>query len=328
MARSTRPMGLYKPPNKSGDTRPSKRTRRTASAVGGRKAVRSTYGQPPVLVRNDASALPVDRRRRTTARRRYDVALGSHGAELRLPSLPQVRLSWRLLSLLLVAVLAGAIYAVWTAPEFRVQAVEIQGLVRLTAADITTVLTLEDQPIFAVSPAKLTQDLQEAFPEITGVSVKVDLPASVMIKLEERQPVLAIRLEGEEIWVDEEGISFPARGDTGPLPAIEVSDLAVLGGSDGETDQNGFDPQMVQAILVVASYLPSGQSLVLDEEHGLGWSDERGWQAYFGFKLEDSSEMEMKLKVYEALVQRLEEKGVWPQLISVEFLHAPYYRLE
>jgi cell division protein FtsQ len=328
MARNNRPLGMYQPQNRSEDTRPSKRKRRVVSPVGGRKQVRSTYGQPPVLVRNDTSALPIDRRKRKTARRRYDVALGSYGAELRLPSLPQVRLSWRLLSLLLVAVLGGAIYAVWTAPEFRVQSVEVNGLVRLTPADINMVLGIQDQPIFTINPAEIKGDLQDAFPEIVGISVDIHLPASVVVTLEERQPVLAVRVDGDEIWIDGEGIGFPVRGDTGPLPTIEVNDLAVLGRMSGVKDQNTFDPNMVQAILMVTSYVPAGQTLVLDEEHGLGWTDERGWQAYFGLNLEDSAEMEMKLKVYDALVQRLEDNGVWPRLISVEFLHAPYYRLE
>jgi cell division protein FtsQ len=328
MARSPRPLGMTQSQNRSAEPRPSKRGRRAVSPLGGRKQVRSPYGQPPVLVRHDVSALPIERRRRKTARRRYDVALGSHGAELRLPSLPQVRFSWRLVSLLLVAVLVGAIYAVWTAPEFQVDAVEFQGLVRLTPADLNTVLGIEDRPIFSVNPTKVTQDLQDAFPEIAEVTVDIDLPASVVVKLVERQPVLAVRIEGEEIWIDEEGIGFPPRGDTGPLPTIEVSDLLVLGGSDGEETQNIFDPKMVQAVQVVTPHVPSGQTLVIDEEHGLGWTDERGWQAYFGFNLEDISEMEMKLRVYDALAQQLEAEGVWPRLISVEFLHAPYYRLE
>jgi cell division protein FtsQ len=328
MTRSTRPLGVYASQNKNEDTRPSKRKRRAVSPVGGRKQVRSTYGQPPVLVRNDASSLPIDRRKRKTARRRYDVALGSYGAELRLPSLPQIRFSWRWLSFLLIAVLAGAIYAVWTAPEFQVQAVEVKGLVRLTSADVNMVVGIEDQPIFAINPSEIKQDLQEAFPELAAVSVDIHLPASVVVTLEERQPVLAVRADGEEIWIDGDGVGFPVRGDTGPLPTIEVSDLAVLSGGIEIAGQNVFDAKMIQAILLVTSYAPAGQTLILDEEHGLGWTDERGWQAYFGLNLEDSAEMEMKLKIYDALVQRLENNGVWPRLISVEFLHAPYYRLE
>jgi hypothetical protein len=38
--------------------------------------------------------------------------------------------------------------------------------------------------------------------------------------------------------------------------------------------------------------------------------------------------MEMKLLVYQAIVDRLQKEGITPALISVENVHAPYYRLE
>ena len=59
--------------------------------------------------------------------------------------------------------------------------------------------------------------------------------------------------------------------------------------------------------------------------HGLGWKDPRGWEVYFGMNLKD---MEMKLRVYKTLVKRLGKEKIQPQLISVEYVHAPYYRLE
>ena len=325
MARSTRPLGVYPTQKRSADTRPVKQVRRSVSPVGGRRQVRSPYGQPPVLVRNETSALPIDRRRRKAARRRYDVALGSNGAELRLPSLPQLRFSWRLLSLLLVAALAGGIYAIWTAPEFQVQSIEVQGLARLTATDINTVVGIENQSVFSISPEGIKQDLLAAFPEIAAVSVEVDLPASVVVTIEERQPVLALQAGGEQVWVDEQGIGFPARGDTGPLPTVLVNELPAIEGTESPVV---YDAKMIQAILMVTPFVPSGEALVMDGDHGLGWTDERGWQAFFGFNLDDPAEIEMKLGVYDALVERLEDDGIWPRMISVEFLHAPYYRLE
>jgi cell division protein FtsQ len=330
MPRNTRPLGSYLSNNRSSDVRQraSKRPRRVAATPSGRRQVRSPYGHPPVLVRNETSALPIENRRRRKTRRRYDVALGAHGAELRLPSLPQVRVGWRLVSLLLVAMLAGAIYAVWTAPEFKVQAVEINGLVRLTREDIETVLSLEGQPVFTISPSKIKVDLMEAFPEIADISVSVGLPDAVSVTLEERQPVLALRLGDEEIWVDSDGVGFPPRGDSGPLPIVAGEGIALLSGSDGAEGITRYNPQIIQAVLAMSAYVPPGQSMVFDDQHGLGWVDDRGWQVYFGTHLADAGEMEMKLRVYDVLVQRLDENGVWPKFISVEFLHAPYYRLE
>lgn len=328
MPRSTRPLGSIPSHNRSTDSRLRSSKRRAVPAASGRRQVRSPYGHPPVLVRNENSALPTDNRRSRKTRRRYDVALGAHGAELRLPSLPQIHFGWRLVSFLLVAVLAGGIYAVWSAPEFKVEAVEINGLVRLTPEDIHTVLGLEDEPIFAVSSSKIKQDLKDAFPEIADISVTIGLPASVVVTVVERQPVLALRMGEEEVWVDRDGVGFPPRGDSGPLPVVEGGTETIYAGLNGIQDSVVFDPEMIQTILAVSAYVPPGRSIAYDDEHGLGWSDDRGWLVYFGTGLSEGAEMEMKLRVYDALVQQLDESGVWPKFISVEFLHAPYYRLE
>jgi hypothetical protein len=70
---------------------------------------------------------------------------------------------------------------------------------------------------------------------------------------------------------------------------------------------------------------PENTSLLYSNRHGLGWKDSRGWQAYFGTDIQD---MDAKLKVYKALVQELRSEDIQPVMISVEHLHAPFYRLE
>jgi hypothetical protein len=37
--------------------------------------------------------------------------------------------------------------------------------------------------------------------------------------------------------------------------------------------------------------------------------------------------MEKKMLVYESIVQHLDQKGIQPSLISVEYLRAPYFRM-
>ncbi len=71
--------------------------------------------------------------------------------------------------------------------------------------------------------------------------------------------------------------------------------------------------------------MPADTLLVYDSVHGLGWNDPKGWEVYFGSEDQD---MEMKLAVYQALVDRLENEGIQPAMISVEYVHAPYYRME
>jgi cell division septal protein FtsQ len=296
----------------------------------------------------------------SSARRRYDVALGVPGAEMRLPALPEIHLGWRLLSGLLVAAMLGAIYYLWTSPEFKVQGMEVAGLQRLSQADVRAVLDIEEESIFTLQAAELQAELEEAFPEFSSVAVEVGLPAKVAVTVEERQPILVWKQEGRTVLVDANGMAFPQRENApaGPSLAVEakspppqpagaeiavdrelsalesVSSFAVsafgpnspISGNPQSPDlQAPFMPvEMVSAIVSMSGQAPDYTSILYDGIHGLGWRDRRGWEVYFG----EVQDMGMKLNVYQALLHHFKAEGIKPELVSVEHVHAPYYRME
>jgi cell division protein FtsQ len=71
--------------------------------------------------------------------------------------------------------------------------------------------------------------------------------------------------------------------------------------------------------------VPADTQLVYDSQYGLGWEDQLGWEVYFGLQ---TSDMEQRLVVYQGVVDYLTDHGLQPELVSVEFIHAPYYRME
>ena len=83
-------------------------------------------------------------------------------------------------------------------------------------------------------------------------------------------------------------------------------------------------PDLVKAVLVLSKQAPKNTALVYDAQHGLGWKDARGWEVYFG----DAQDVTMKLRVYKAIINQLMADDTQPTLVSVEYVHAPYYRLE
>ena len=89
--------------------------------------------------------------------------------------------------------------------------------------------------------------------------------------------------------------------------------------------RNLLPEDLVSTILSMRSYLPEGSVLQYSTVHGLGWNDVGGWRVFFGSRLQS---MDQKLLVYEALVGQLNKDGVKPTMISVEYLHAPYYRVD
>ena len=292
------------------------------------KAVRTrTMGTPPpVYMRGGMANLPVQPRKLGAApKRRYNVALSVPGAELHLPAIPVLHMSWRMVSGVLTALLLALALYFWNSPKYRINWVEVVGLQRLTGNDINTVVNLAGQPIFAVNPQQILQDLQQAFPDMINISVMISLPAKVVVKAQERQPVITWSQDGREQWVDMEGMAFPPRSNAGKLIVVEAKNSPPMIEKSSPMDLRFLSPEMVGVILRMAIKAPKNTPLLYDGEHGLGWKDAFNCQVYFGLDFRD---MEQKLLVYQALANKLQKDGVQPNLISVEYLHAPYYRLE
>jgi cell division protein FtsQ len=265
-------------------------------------------------------------------KRRYDVALSTPGAEIRLPSVPKVQISWRILSVILVGFLGYLLYTYSYSPAYRVTAAEVEGLQRISKHDINIVANVVEQPIFSIDPDEIERNLEEAFFDLSNVSVMVTAPSSVTVVVEERQPLIAWHQDGQMMWIDSSGMAFPPRGESGPPVTVEALDplpttsSAADLESQSEDDRSRFlPPQLLSAILAISIHVPPSTPLFYTEERGLGWQDTRGWDVFFGTDLKD---IEMKLLVYDAIVDYVVKEGIQPELISVEFVHAPYYRLE
>jgi hypothetical protein len=82
--------------------------------------------------------------------------------------------------------------------------------------------------------------------------------------------------------------------------------------------------ELVNAVLALAPAVPAGSTLTFDSANGLGWTDSRGWKAYFGTSAQD---MPLKIQVYRSLVDSLISKNKIPEYINVAYADAPYYRM-
>jgi cell division septal protein FtsQ len=310
------------------DTRPRKSPSKSA-----RRSQKESGGSlPPILVRGGvAAAASQSRRKSKNNRRRFDIALNGQGAEMRLPSIPTFGVGWRLLSAFLIGALGFAIYTLWYSPMFTIDKIDVTGMVRLTNVEINSVADVIGKSIILVNPDVLKQELEEAFPELVNISVDTEVPNKVAISLIERQPVLAWQQDGQTYWVDETGTAYLPHGEGGPSITVQGSDLLSAEPSmddsleEVEATNLALPVELVNAILTVSPDVPENTSIIYDSQHGIGWLDPRGWQVYFGSTAEN---MDLKLKVYEKTFRRLKKAGIRPALISVEHLHAPYYRLE
>lgn len=309
------------------------RPRRSQSASRSRAPKTTPSNFPPVLIRGTAgtAAISHSNKKSRNARRRFDIALNGQGAEIRLPAIPSLRFGWRLLSLLTVAVLSLMIYFLWSSPLFSVDDIEVSGLVRLSDEQINAVVDIVGKSIIFVDAEQVRQQLETAFPELENISVKTEVPNKVMVNLVERQPVLAWQENGQTYWIDEFGIAYLPHGDNQPSIIVQGNDLLTQPGETAELQQEEqtqdlrIPIELVNSILVLQENIPENSPITYDNQHGIGWFDPRGWQVYFG---NDGEDMKLKWNVYWKTFKRLKQAGIMPALISVEHLHAPYYRLE
>ena len=96
--------------------------------------------RPPLLMRGSfvGTTIPENRRGKK-AKRHYDLALGTPGAEIRLPALPRIAIGWRFLSGFLVVGLLILIYTLWNFPALQVESLRIEGLKNLKSEDINAI---------------------------------------------------------------------------------------------------------------------------------------------------------------------------------------------
>lgn len=258
----------------------------------------------------------------------YEVAAApAYPGQMETPDRTGILIGWRVLSFLLAAVFGVLIYLAWTLPVFRVSAAELTGNQMLSAEEVESILRLHDAPVFLVVPAQVETALHNNFPEITSMKVSVELPNRVLVSITERVPVIRWEQDGAYAWIDEQGVIFRPRGEVQNLVVVSASGSPPPG-FEVEDESSAPAPflsaDIIESIRQLAPMVPQGSVLLYNPQFGLGWVDGRGWTAWFGT---NPLEVEMKLRVYTALVDSLAQRGITPSFISVAHPGAPYYKL-
>jgi len=231
------------------------------------------------------------------------------------------------------------LFMMTTSTTFAISEVNLTGGVRVPAEEISQKLNLHGESIIYVKPDEIETLIVESFPDIKSADVKVRMPAGIDIVVEERIPALLwVTNEEETYWIDQDGYSFTIRGeatlpirvyaDSEPPHPLGWTDPDLMQ-ADAEIDtEKGIplvDPAFIAAVQKLNAIKPAESQMLYKAENGLGWVDPNGWQVFFG---EDAEDIDMKLLEYAKIVEVILDRNLQPILISMEFLHAPYYRLE
>lgn len=332
--------------NRRSDAVRARRSQRSSTSGKPRKDRKrrksSERSMPPVYSRSGfayPTATSVSTKTPARVRRKYNVSLDTEGAEVKLPAVPVVSIGWRVVSGLMTVGLLFALYWLWSSPMFTVTEVTLNGISRVDKGDLLARANIIGQPVFAIDPVALQENLRDGVRALEDITITVDYPAEVIFTATERHPVLIWEQAGvTSWWVDSNGVRFAPLGSSddlvyveakAPPPEIFTQDSIEGPGGDeaaGRTDSEQLLlPEMVSGIMFLADYLPEGARMIFHERHGIGWEDpEMGWQVFFGKTLD---KMPIRIALYQAISEELIARNRIPVMISIEQVAAPYYRM-
>ncbi|MEA4812801.1 MAG: FtsQ-type POTRA domain-containing protein [Anaerolineaceae bacterium] len=270
------------------------------------------------------------------------VRTNNRGSEIRLPALPHLRLPWRILSGLIVIACAVGIYFLKFSDMFKVTSINLAGTNRISQQALLGAMKVQNSSMMDLHPEDLQTRILAAFPEIRKVNVMTRLPNEVNVLVFERQPLITWFLNDKPAyWIDEEGYSFPIRGEQigtpyfiyadgePPYPLGYPMDLQINPSLSKQLPRLKLNPSVdenfVQSVVKLNERLPESYTLRFEKGKGLAWEDPHGWTVYFGDR---SADMEQKLNEYDAIAKAILDKNLQPSMVSMQFLHAPYYRTE
>ena len=291
------------------------------------RAVKEATRPIPVTTRTRPDAVPSKRKTARSTRRRFQIALPVTRDNVRSLNIPRPRFGWRFLSFVIVVILGSLLYLAFNLPFFQVTQAQVVGNQLISPAEVNAVVGVTGLPVFLVKPADLENRLRLNYPELVSVTVEASLPNLVTVNLTERQPIIRWEQGGGYTWVSEDGVAFKPRAElSGLIPVLALSAPPVEGtaAADPSNPAPFISTEMVQTLKGLAGHAPAGVPILYEADMGFGWNDPRGWRVYFGTKAGD---VELKVRVYESMVNSLTQRGIRPALINVMYPTAPYYRM-
>jgi len=223
--------------------------------------------------------------------------------------------------LLAVAALAALVYA-FTDARFYVYEGHIIGARHLDAAIIYQAAGVHEQSIFWTDPNAVAARVAQV-DGVKAVQVRCELPARVVITVEERQPTILWRAvsQGRDSWLDGQGVVLPYHGDPASPDVIFVVDYSARALAIG---QRVAPADLVPSVLSLVAAMPDVRLYTYDAERGLGFTQaqvDAQWPVYLG----SSQDLARKIQITQAMTAYLASNQIRPRYVDVRWADHPVY---
>lgn len=202
--------------------------------------------------------------------------------------------------------------------RFYVHTAAIRGLRHTSAEQVYRQADIDQYSIFWIDDRAVERRI-EALPYVKQATVQSALPNHVRIEVVEREPMVLWRVDGQEHWVDSEGVTMPVASSTA------AQDLPVLWDLDGSTaaDDGRLDPQLIASLRQVKQQAPEVTDFGYDRINGLQFRFPSGSFVYLGHP----EGMAQRVASLLVLHQSLASQGQAPAEINWRFENGYYLRL-
>lgn len=234
---------------------------------------------------------------------------------------------------MMVIGLSAVLYVFLDSNAFFINSMAVSGesgqqLKYLLPEEVFRYSELAQQRVFWVDPEDVEARLEQV-PNIAKASVYVGWPPNmIQIEVIEREPALVWQQGGVRVWVDVRGNVMKLREDRSDLILVNVANATE------PVDAGSHIPKAVVDGVIALRGIGSGievlnpnpvplRELIYDPIKGLGYEDSRHWTVWFG----DGDNMDVKLMVYEQVVERILTENIQPEEIVMSDPDRPYYRI-
>jgi len=275
-----------------------------------RRSRRTAAEGPPILVRYPGGRVPSPAASR--GRRRFK-GRGRPRRPLARFRLPARWLAWTWFGALALAVAM----LIWH-PALRVQRIQVRGLRWLDPDQVAAQTMLQQwrgRPLAAVDAKQVAALIRAEWPALDQVRVQVAWPGTLLIEAHERQPVLVWQVGRQSWWVDAQGVAFAPLGEADPTwPVVEVW---VEANAEPPPPPNAQQVAMAQALW---ERVGPDVALVYHPWYGFGWRAPQGWVVFMGH---EAAGLDVRMTVYEALVDTLSRRELHPTWLDLSAWQTP-----
>lgn len=297
-------------------------------ALRGKREMRSSSAHP----RSNQQA----RRQRTRARRlrRFESTISALRGRVRLPRLslprefavPEVRWSgWqpsKVLSLALILFVGGSLS--WLHVDdgcfiYR-EDVRFSSLSYLSDDELYDTLAVDSWNALWLAPETVRANLLR-YPYVVDAQVSVRLPGTIVVDVQEVQPVAIWLTDAGPFWVTEDGMALPVReGGNERIP--QIIDGAQLARSVEQLGRDAVDMEMLTTVRTLIELMPTLTHLRIDPQIGLNFPlPEQGILVRWG----SGQDLETKLRNLTAAQQVLARGEATGNILDLRSLKRPYF---